>query len=558
MKTFSTLLIALVLTNTLIAQPNISLQSFVTGLTLPVDVAHCGDDRIFVVQRNGIIRIIKNGVLQTKPFLDIDARVNSGGGEQGLLGLAFHPDYAENGYFFVNYTYDDPDATGTGDWNTRVSRFQVSAENPDSAVASSEMVVLPLVQPFDNHNGGDLDFGPDGYLYIPFGDGGDGGDPGNRAQNPQNLLGKMLRIAVDSLPYTIPPDNPFVNDPNTLDEIWAIGLRNPWRFGFDRLTGDIWIGDVGQGTREEVNFEPANSGGGVNYGWRCYEGNVPYNTSGCAAIGTYEFPVFDYDNNSLGCSVVGGRVYRGCRYPNMYGYYFFNDYCSGRFWEIHDSSGTFVQHQLLDGTNFRFTAMGEDVFGELYVTSMSDGILYRLIDNGPPASCSITLSGNISTEVDSPVAGVRVRLNGAMRDSVLTDADGNYSFTVTAGGSYTITPSRTDVVTSEGVTTLDISLIRRHILGGPLLDSPYKIIAADGSENASVSTLDITQTRSVILGNGVTYPNARVWEFVGGFEDVGDPFSFYNTLSLKNVMSSQTGLDFVGVKLGDVNGSWTE
>ncbi|MCB0551885.1 MAG: PQQ-dependent sugar dehydrogenase, partial [Phaeodactylibacter sp.] len=232
------LLVSVFLGGAIYAQPSLQLEVFASGFSLPVDIAHAGDGRLFIVEKAGRIRIIdSDGSILPQPFLDIDARVNSLASERGLLGLAFHPDYTDNGYFFVNYTNNSGD--------TRISRFSVSAGNANQADPNSERILLEVDQPFNNHNAGDLNFGPDGYLYIGLGDGGSADDPGNRAQNRQNLLGKMLRIDVDNGdPYSIPEDNPFAFDDFTLDEIWAIGLRNPWRFSFDRLTGALWIADV--------------------------------------------------------------------------------------------------------------------------------------------------------------------------------------------------------------------------------------------------------------------------------------------------------------------------
>ena len=262
-------------------QPSINLQQIATGFNRPVDIVHAGDNRLFIVeQNNGRIRIMdQDGNINPTNFLDIGSRVGSTANEQGLLGLAFHPNYASNGYFYVNYT-----ATNG---NTNISRFTVSA-NPDVANANSEVILLTVSQPYNNHNGGGIKFGPDGYLYIGMGDGGSGGDPGNRAQNTTNLLGKMLRIDVDGgSPYSIPVDNPFVNNGSVSNEIWAIGVRNPWRFSFDRQTGDLWIADVGQGDWEEINMQPAASNGGENYGWRCYEGNIAFETAGCSSVSSF-------------------------------------------------------------------------------------------------------------------------------------------------------------------------------------------------------------------------------------------------------------------------------
>jgi len=312
-------------------QAQIDLELYAMGFEEPVDIANAGDRRLFVVEKDGIIKIIDadTGVLDT-PFLDIDNQVNSSARERGLLGLVFHPDYENNGYFYVNYI-----ATNG---STRISRFSVSM-NPDIADAASELIILTVQQPHHNHNGGDLNFGADGYLYIGLGDGGFGGDPDNRAQNPQTLLGKMLRIDVDnptsSANYGIPSDNPFVGDSTTLDEIWAMGLRNPWRFSFDRMTGDMWIADVGQDVWEEIDFQSDTSAGGENYGWRCYEGFEPFELGDCPADSTFTLPIHTYQNNfSTGCSVTGGFVYRGTAEPDLFGRYLYADYCSGRFWTL--------------------------------------------------------------------------------------------------------------------------------------------------------------------------------------------------------------------------------
>jgi len=354
------------------AQPFIQLTNYATGFQQPVAVRHAGDERLFVVQQNGIIRIIDGeGQTLPVPFMNIDPRVGSGS-ERGLLGLAFHPNYLENGYFYVNYT----DNSGT----TKISRFSVTA-NPNIADPDSEFVVMSINQPYSNHNGGDLHFGPDGYLYIGMGDGGSGGDPENRSQNPTSLLGKMLRIDVDNgSPYSIPESNPFFNSTSTAQEIWALGVRNPWRFSFDRLTGDMWIGDVGQNVWEEVDFQPAASVGGENYGWRCYEGNVAYNTNGCGPAGNYVAPVAVY-NHSSGCSITGGYVYRGSEYPYLYGHYLYTDYCTGRIWSLYpNGAGGFTNVELANLTNNDFSGFGEDVNGELYITGLGTGIIYKITE----------------------------------------------------------------------------------------------------------------------------------------------------------------------------------
>lgn len=390
---------------------SLSLQSFATGLSQPVSLTNAGDSRLFAVEQEGYIRIIQsNGTVLGTAFLNITDRVNSAGSEQGLLGLAFHPDYATNGFFYVNYTSNDS--------RTRISRFQVTG-NPNVADPNSEEILLTVTQPYSNHNAGDIHFGPDGYLYVPLGDGGSGGDPQNNAQTMTTLLGKITRIDVDNGPgaaadckgagtgnYTIPNDNPFINGTGSqCDEIWALGLRNPWRSSFDLWTGDLWIGDVGQNAWEEIDFQPVYSDGGENYGWRCYEGNHTYNTSGCGPIGNYVFPVTEYDHNSGRCSVSGGYVYRGSQYPAMFGHYLLTDYCSGHFWDVApDGQGGWVTTQHNNLTAFGRSAFGENSAGELFVANRSQGTVERVADataNSP--SLFVTLDGPATYETGDPV-----------------------------------------------------------------------------------------------------------------------------------------------------------
>jgi serine protease len=354
---------------------SIGMQTVATGLTNPVGIEHAGDGsgRLFIVQQGGQIRIVSGGNVLSAPFLDISTLVVSGG-EQGLLGLAFHPNYAANGLFYVNYTR-------AGDGATVIARYQRSASDPNRADAASASILLTVPQPFANHNGGQLRFGPDGYLYIGLGDGGSANDPGNRAQDLSTLLGKMLRIDVNGgTPYAIPPGNPFANDgnPNTLAEIWAYGLRNPWRFSFDRQTGDLYIGDVGQDAYEEIDYQPTGTGAGANYGWRVMEGFH------CTGLGggppcndpSLALPIAEYTHD-LGCSVTGGFRYRGSGYPALAGYYLYGDYCSGRIWGATRSpSGTWSTVQL-SAPGFNISTFGEDQAGELYVASYSDGVIYR-------------------------------------------------------------------------------------------------------------------------------------------------------------------------------------
>lgn len=373
----------------LLSQPQtLTLTNFSTGYSRPLDIAHAGDGRLFIVEQGGKIWMAdSNGVKSAQPFLDITNLVSAPAGEQGLLGLAFHPDYKSNGYFFVNYT----DKT-LG--NTYVSRFKVTAD-PNVADPSSEDIVITIVQDFTNHNGGCIKFGDDGYLYIGMGDGGSGGDPFNRAQDPDELLGKMLRLDVDvDSGYAIPPDNPYYGSLSVRNEIWAMGMRNPWRFSFDRLTQNMWIGDVGQGAWEEIDVEPASSTGGYNWGWRCYEGLHPYNTSGCQAPSNYDPPVFDYPHDS-GCSVTGGYVYRGARYKSMWGWYYFNDYCTGKTWTLRDN-GSFYDTTYLGGSGFGWSTFGEDACGELYVARLNSGSIQRVGDTTCTPTAFITTEDTLS------------------------------------------------------------------------------------------------------------------------------------------------------------------
>ncbi len=351
---------------------NIGLEPVAQGLQSPVGIASAGDGsgRLFVVEKAGTIRIVQDGAVLPAPFLDITGRVRSSGSEQGLLGLAFHPDFAQNGFFFVNYS----DRQG----NTVVARFSVSSD-PNRADPASEARVLWVEQPAGNHNGGHLAFGPDGYLYIGLGDGGGGGDTYGHGQNTRTLLGAMLRVDVGELPYTIPPDNPFVGNPDVLDEIWAYGLRNPWRYAFDRETGDLYIADVGQNAYEEVSFQPANSAGGENYGWPIMEGLHCYpETQSCDSTGLV-LPVAEYAHGAGECSVTGGNVYRGQVFPALRGAYFYGDYCSGRMWGLARGPDGAWQSAALLQQPVAIAGFGEDDAGEVYVADMRNGVIYRLV-----------------------------------------------------------------------------------------------------------------------------------------------------------------------------------
>ncbi len=349
------------------APPSLALRQVADGLINPVHLTHAGDrsGRLFIVEQAGRIRVLKEGRVLPRPFLDIREKVTSGG-ELGLLSVAFHPRYAENGRFFVNYT--------TGDGTTLrsvVAEYRVSSDA--DVAATAERILLEVAQPFRNHNGGLALFGPDGMLYLGFGDGGSARDPLNNGQRLDTLLGKILRVDVDGgTPYRVPPDNPFVNRAGAKGEIWAYGLRNPWRFAFDRSTGRLFVADVGQNQLEEVDIVER----GKNYGWRIMEGascHLP--ASGCSRQGL-ELPIAEYDH-ALGCSITGGTVYRGTRIQGLAGRYLFGDYCSGRIWILTETSrDRWTMTQALD-TALQIASFGEDPSGELYVVDHA-GAIYLL------------------------------------------------------------------------------------------------------------------------------------------------------------------------------------
>ncbi len=466
------------------AQPTIVLEEFSSGFIFPVDITNAGDERMFVVERIGHIKITDMlGNVFPNDFLDIDDQIESGYQEQGLLGLAFHPDYSINGYFYVNYI----DLDG----NTVVSRFTVSATDPDSADTASELIIFTADQPFTNHNGGCLKFGADGYLYIGLGDGGSAGDPGDRAQNPENKLGKMHRIDVDAAtPYGIPLDNPFATATDTLPEIWAIGYRNPWRYSFDRLTGNMWIGDVGQNLQEEIDYELAGSGG-HNYGWKCYEGFSEFDTDECDADSTYVFPVLNYPHNFTtgGFSISGGYVYRGDDYPGMYGYYLSADYVSGNWWRVNADGGLPWIYDRMDDIQTDISSFGEDMNAELYCADYEAGIIYHITD----------LCGDfmISASATDYYCGVN---DGAI-DLSVTSGEEPYSYEW-----------------SDGSTTEDIS---------GLTAGMYTVVVTDDtgcerSERVTVNEIPAFVVSISVAGNVLTADIGAAWQwYFNGIEIPG-------------------------------------
>lgn len=350
-----------------------AVEPVVTNVPQPIEYIELPDEsgRFLLVQQRGVIRLVDNGTLLADPFLDLTDRVlfPSGYTERGLLGLALDPAFLENGYFYVNYTTQNPAGM------TVISRFTMTDISLNTADRSSESVILTQAQPYANHNGGQLTFGPDGYLYISLGDGGSAGDPQNYAQNTRSLLGKILRLDVTSgRPYTIPADNPFVGESSILPEIWAYGLRNVWRFSFDMETGDMYLADVGQNEFEEINFQPADSPGGQNYGWNTFEGDTLYRAP---AIQNTTMPVATY-SHSEGCSVTGGYVYRGESIPEIDGYYLYGDFCNGRvWWLVRDENGEW-QNGVLFETDMQLSGFAQDLSGEVYMLDHRGGV-YKIV-----------------------------------------------------------------------------------------------------------------------------------------------------------------------------------
>jgi len=355
------------------AQTPFTLEEVASGFDRPILVTNAGDGsgRLFVVEQSGKIWIVQDGATGATPFLDVSDLITPSAltgsyTEQGLLGLAFAPGYAQSGVFFVDYT----DRQGT----SVVARYHVSAGDPNAADPASAEALLTVPQPYPNHNGGQLAFGPDGYLYVALGDGGSGGDPQGNGQNPRTLLGSILRLDVSAATgYAIPADNPFAQSDADRPEIWAYGLRNPWRFSFDRATGDLYIADVGQNEWEEVNFQPADSPGGENYGWNAYEGTHIY--SGQQPSSEVVMPIAEYSHSTGGCSITGGYAYRGATLPALQGTYFYGDWCSGTLWAATpDGSGAWNASPALE-TGRQISSFGEDEAGELYLVDYGGAVL---------------------------------------------------------------------------------------------------------------------------------------------------------------------------------------
>lgn len=491
----------------LIAQNGIRINRWITGVSIPVDISHCGDDRLFVIEKTGRIRIIRNNALLPVPFLDIAAKVRSTGGEQGLLGMAFHPDYKSNGLLYVNYT---DRATPT---KTVIEEYKISADS-NRIDTSSGRILLTIVQPYANHNGGCIKFGPDGYLYIGMGDGGSANDPQNYSQTKMALLGKMLRIDVNASPtYKIPASNPFVGNTAYAPEIWALGLRNPWRFSFDRMTGDLWIGDVGQGAWEEIDFEAAGGTGGKNYGWRCYEGNANFNTTGCEPKANYTFPILDYvsDENINGCSVTGGYVYRGTRFPGFFGKYIYGDYCSGKIWMLERRPGnTPVNTLVYDHSNNSITTFGEDAEGNLYFADASMGAIYQILDtctlrivlNVEGISCAGFNDAKVSTNLSS-LPNARFQWSTGDTSATLENlAPGKYGVQVTVGNCLSVS---TFEVADKKIDTACIT-------------PPFRTSFCDGDSTVLIAcdARNVFEYRWYLDGMELPIKDKRLWIYKAG------------------------------------------
>lgn len=430
------------------AQIDVSLTELADGYSSPSELVNAGDERLFITEQSGRIKILyTDGEVESTPFLNIQNRVTAGG-ERGLLGLAFPADYCTSGVFYVNYTTAIDDTL-----RTRISRFAVT-DDENIADADSEEILMQYIQDFSNHNGGHIEFGPDGYLYIGNGDGGSGGDPNNRAQDLNSLLGKMLRIDVSTQPYTIPADNPYVDNESGLDEIWAYGLRNPWKFAFDSETGNLYIADVGQNQIEEVDFVTAGNVGELNFGWNCFEGTQNYPGDFCGGITNEIPPFFEFGHASQGsggrCSVTGGRVYRGNSFPNLFGKYLFVDYCSNEYWlAAQDGSDWDVEIGDSDlGSNL--VTFGSDIWGEMYAVSGS-GDVSRVMEAGGEWLDHIVV--NASNLLESTLEGTTYQWT---YDGNPIDDSNSSTITFQGSGTYSvviITASGCEVQSNDVVVT---------------------------------------------------------------------------------------------------------
>lgn len=549
------------------ANLSVSLQSFATGLSAPTDIANsgvAGDSRLFVTQKTGQVRIIRSdGTVVATPFLDIDSIVGTTANERGLLGVAFHPSYASNGYFFVTYTNNNGDI--------ELSRFTRSAGNPDLADANSRKLIITVAHPnFTNHNGGGVHFGPDGYLYMTLGDGGSGGDPNGNGQNTNVLLGKMLRLDINTTAaYAIPSSNPFAGGGGR-GEIWAYGLRNPWRFSFDRQTGDLFIADVGQNNYEEIDFQPAGAAGGRNYGWRCYEGVQPYNTSGCGAQSSYSSPITTYDHTSSRCSVTGGYVYRGSLYPTMRGYYIYADYCSGHLYTIQQVGGNGWNQELQGQFSASISSFGEDINGELYAADLGSGTIFRVRTptgstdttaptvslTAPTAGASVTGTVAISATATDNVGVSKVDF---MVDGNLVNTDTaspytyNWNSATVANGSHTITAVATDAANNSRTSTvITVTSTNGSTLPAPWQSSDIGTVGLAGSAAYSSGTFNVQASGANIYGTSDNFRyvyqplngDGQITARVASLENT-DPFAKAGVMIRESLLAGSANVNLV-------------
>jgi glucose/arabinose dehydrogenase len=451
--------------------PPLAVTRVASGFARPVFVTSPpGDlDRLFVIeQHTGLVRIIKRGTVLATPFLNAGGRILTGS-ERGLLGMAFDPLYASNGYFYLSYTR-------AGDGASIIERFTVSAGNPDVANAASGIVGYgPISQPFSNHNGGGINFGPDGYIYFGLGDGGSGGDPSCNAQNPASPLGKFVRLDATTIPFSVPPTNPFVGNTAYRQEIWSVGWRNPWRWSFDRETGEMFIGDVGQNALEELDYEPAGTGG-RNYGWKIMEGINCFSTAACTSPPACNAPTlvrpFHTIPTSPYCSIIGGYVYRGRNIPQLRGHYIFGDYCTGSAWTLRYNNGSFtnlVARNTEFGSLGNVSSFGEDARGEVYICSLSLGVIFRIVarDGGPGQDLGF---GRVGSNNETPLFEILGRLEaGVSADFSLRRAPAN-------------TPAVLVIATSNNPTP---------IFGGTLVPYPPELLVGMATDVNGQTSLTV-------------------------------------------------------------------
>jgi len=538
----------------LFAQPSVTLSTFCSGFTWPTKIANCGDSRLFVIQKTGKIFIVDSlGIKNPTPFIDLStiatvpASVSS---ERGTLGITFHPNYVQNGYIYIDYTR-------ASDGATRVSRFTRDSLDANKANLNTELNLLTIAQPYSNHNGGNLEFGKDGYLYIGMGDGGSGNDPNNNAINLNSYLGKMLRIDVDNaangLNYGIPASNPFADTTSTTvkKEIWTYGMRNPWRWSFDKLNGDLWIGDVGQDAYEEIDYQAANSAGGQFYGWRCWEGFHTNTasaaiTSGCAGIVNSYPPIFEYPHSfNQSCSVTGGNVYRGGQFNEMYVYYFHIDYCSGYLrWNKRSDAGTFTSG--LAATNalaLGFVTFGENRDGELFMANINDGKVYRM--NGanckPTATIGYADSSQIceGTILQTPYAAnlhYQWSYNGnVLANDTLNHLIGNNSglYSVTVTKNACATPS----IASANLLVNPLPTLTFSSSYPTLVDSSAQSFTIQTSQANAVITIDDSLNNNfnpILLGIGNHIVSATFTNAAGCSKTISQVIAVANTTGLQN------------------------